>query len=196
MTGMIKGRLEIYLLMKYKEIGRQQLYLRRKPIREDVMQYKKYWSAQMRQIKSFRLKAHNQLNACKFKADEKKFCVAQPETQTNEHCWDLHGSNIPGRIFTCHKGAGSLITNSGRGTAQQRFGRKPIASTATRTGFKGKIIPQIQCFLCRWWPRKDTEQGRGERGEVQQCWWSISDTFTVRSQPRILWNPGCPTTTC
>lgn len=49
----------------------------------------------MRQIKSFRLKAHNQLNARKFKADEKKFGVAQPETQTNEHCWDLHGSNIP-----------------------------------------------------------------------------------------------------
>lgn len=74
----------------------------------------------MRQIKSFRLKAHNQLNARKFKADEKKFCVAQPETQTNEHCWDLHGSNIPGRIFTYHKGAGSLITNSGRGTAMLR----------------------------------------------------------------------------
>lgn len=49
------------------------------------MHYKKYWSAQMSQIKSFWLKAHNQLNAHKFKADEKKFCVAQPETQTNEH---------------------------------------------------------------------------------------------------------------
>lgn len=49
------------------------------------MQYKKYWSPQTSQIKSFRLKAHNQLSAHKFKADEKKFCVAQPETQTNEH---------------------------------------------------------------------------------------------------------------
>ena len=49
------------------------------------MQYKKYWSAQMSQIKSFWLKAHNQSNTHKFKADEKKFCVAQPETQTDEY---------------------------------------------------------------------------------------------------------------
>lgn len=190
MTGMIKGRLEIYLLMKYKEIGRQQLYLRRKLIREDVMQYKKYWSAQMRQIKSFRLKAHNQLNARKFKADEKKFCVARPETQTNEHCWDLHSSNIP----DFHVPQRSRITPyklwEGHYTA------KPIANAVTRTGFKGKIIPQIRGFFCQWWPRKDREQGWGEQGEVQQRWWSISDTFTVRPQPRILWNSGCPTTTC
>lgn len=86
MTGEIKGGLEIYLLMKYKEIGRKQLYLRRKHVREDVMQYKNHWSAQMSQIKSFWLKAHNQLNAHKFKADEKKFWIAQPEIQTNEHC--------------------------------------------------------------------------------------------------------------
>jgi len=53
MTGTIKGRLKIYLLMKYKEIGRQQLYLRRKHKREDVMQYNTYSSAQMSQIKGF-----------------------------------------------------------------------------------------------------------------------------------------------
>lgn len=42
MTGAIKGELEIYLLMKYKEIGRKQLHLRRKHVREDVMQYKNH----------------------------------------------------------------------------------------------------------------------------------------------------------
>lgn len=87
------------------------------------------------------------------------------------------------QIFMSHKGAGSLLTNPAKGIVQKCFGWKHIASAVTRVRFKGKIIPQIQCFLWQW-PQKDTEQG--ERGEEQQCSWSISDTFTVQPQPRIL----------
>lgn len=41
-----------------------------------------------------------------------------------------------------HKGAESLITNSGRGLTRQPCGCEPISNTATTIGFKEKIIPK------------------------------------------------------
>lgn len=75
MMGTITGKLKIYLLMKCKKIGRQQLYLRRKHKREDVMRYNTYSSAQMSQIKGFWLKAHHQLTARTFKGMKRSFVV-------------------------------------------------------------------------------------------------------------------------
>lgn len=109
MTGTIKGRLKIYLLMKYKEIGRQQLYLRRKHIREDVMQYKTYWSAQMSQIKSFWLKAHNQLKPHKFKQMKRSFVLPNLKLrQMNIARFDIVA------IFKC--GLDIYISQSSRST--------------------------------------------------------------------------------
>lgn len=141
MTGTITGRLKIYLLMKYKEIGRQELYLRRKHKREDVMRYNTYSSAQMSQIKGFWLKAHNQLTAHTFKRMKRSFVVMNLKLrQANISRIDVV---VIYKYRVYHRAVEAPMTYSGRDNACQHSDHKPTSNSATRVSSKGEIIPQM-----------------------------------------------------
>lgn len=82
------------------------------------------------------------------------------------------------QIFVCHKGAGSLLTNSARGITQQCSGQKPITNTVTRKRFKGRVIPKSRAFSA------SGSHGRtGSRGEVSRVRLSTADEV---SQTHLL----------